>query len=85
MSLSQAILAELSRPGRSSGHGSSYAWYLIIRWVWSRIGWWTMVPVSAVSALGLWAKLPPRRKRRPSPPGLRRSRPAYRGIPPEER
>lgn len=68
MSVTQAVIASLARPrARTGGHGS-YAVYLLVRWAWSKIGWWTMVPVSAIVALGAWAKSSPAPHRRRVPP-----------------
>jgi hypothetical protein len=36
------------------GSHSGYAFYLLFRWLWHVIGWWSVLVWGALAGLGLW-------------------------------
>lgn len=52
---SLAVVHLAAEAVRSRGHGGAASYYLV-RLLWHYLGWWTLLPVGALTALAAWLK-----------------------------
>jgi hypothetical protein len=49
-------LMEAGRYRGRSGSGSGYGYYIMVRWLWQLIGWWSIPVWAAIVAIGGFIK-----------------------------